>query len=258
MGRKLEDRPLPKNAPPLIHRINWLLKLVWGGSITWMAASLGMSHPALSRILAGQMPSGKMLEALAGRPDINVHWLLTGDGDALIGRGQGSTGALCPIADQLLPGDPKEHPELLSQMALPAASAFLVESPYWYPVKASDPIVNDANSRVASGDYLLIDTSARWTRRLKGFVGRIVVLRLPDNAKDMILGIVAEDEDYFEDPVQHAIDTFGVLGETLLFPNIKREDALAKPEKNTAKKKNVTQLYSDDVRGVVLQLARFL
>src|SRR5262245_26969398 len=130
MGRRRKDRALPKDVPPLIRRIDWLLKQCFGNNIAWMARALGVTHAALSRVLLGQMPSGRMLEALAQRAGVNAQWLLGGAAQGERGRGPGAV--CCPVADALIPGSPWAYPERLSAFSLPAASPFVLEQPYWY------------------------------------------------------------------------------------------------------------------------------
>src|SRR5262245_10234320 len=94
---------------------------VWGGNPARMAREVGVSTAAVSRVLSGeQVPSTRLIEALAHRSEINIHWLLTGEGDPLAEAGAGA-GRSCPIADHLLPGTPEEYPDRLSGVSFPVA-----------------------------------------------------------------------------------------------------------------------------------------
>jgi hypothetical protein len=229
---------------------------MWRNNITEMAGDLGVSHAALSRVLAGQMPSGKMLEALGKQTRINVHWLLTGEGEALLDRGQGIGGCPCPISDTLLPGEPRAHPDKLCPVTLPVASPYLLGSPYWYRVGADDPIVGNEAYHVTAGDYLLIDTSTFWTGRHEAYRGRIVALTMPD--RTVSLGRVSLYEHEFESVAQYEVQVFGVAREFRLFPHLTRESAPSTPPECFMASSDVVRLYGDDVVGVCLQLCRIL
>lgn len=73
----MSDEPL---LPGICRRIDNLLRRIWRGNVAQMARDLKVSHPAMSRVLAGQIPSGKILQKLAEYQDVNAAWLLTGKG----------------------------------------------------------------------------------------------------------------------------------------------------------------------------------
>jgi hypothetical protein len=253
MGRRRKDRALPKDVPPLVGRIDWLLKEYFGNNITLLAEVLGASHAALSRVLVGQLPSGKMLEALVQRAYVDPLWLLGGATQGERGRGPGAV--LCPVADALLPGEPRAYPERLSAFSLPMACAFVVEQAYWYRVRTSDPITEDESSRVAAGDYLLIEGSERWTRRPEAFAGRMVALRMSEG-DTVVLGQVAAHEAYFEEP-QHEVRMFGTPEKAALYLRL-RATAAAKPARPLDERPDLVAYFLDDVAGVVLQVSRLL
>jgi hypothetical protein len=254
MGRRRKDKELPKDVPSLVHRIAWLLKQCFNNNIAWMAKALGSSHAALSRVLAGQMPSGRLLEALARRADVNAQWLLTGEAQGEHGRpGVG----LCPIADTLLPGQPANYPERLSPVTLPMASPFRAEAAYWYRVRPDDAVTLDRHASVAAGDFLLVEASERWTRRPEAFAGRMVALRRPEGG-DVVLAKVAVHEDTFErEEPQHEIRMFGPAEEAVLVLRT-RAEARAKPVRRLIEKPGLVFFFGDDVVGVVLQVSRLL
>jgi hypothetical protein len=233
------------------------LEHVWQNNIAAMARDLRVSHAALSRVLAGQTPSGKMLAALAERSDVNVHWMLTGTEQPSLGR-RGSVGSIFwPVATQLLPGEPRDHPGLVGQVTLPAASPFLLESAYWFQLGADAPIVAAPGSGMATGDYLLIETSSRWTRRPEAYLGRLLATRLPGDA-----GVALAQSRRFPEPFevveQHDLNTFGRVREARLFPLLTREGTQRKETPSSAGSRGMVRLYGDDVVGVVLQRVTFL
>src|SRR4051812_7212842 len=100
--------PSPGAMAPLTRRIGLLLRLVWAGNRSAMARDLGVSHPVISRVAAGQQePPGKLLLALAGRPTVNLRWLFLGEGEPLNPRDPAAAGGrFAPVATRLLPGPP--------------------------------------------------------------------------------------------------------------------------------------------------------
>lgn len=257
MGRKRRDRAPSGDMPPLSSRIDWLLKHIWHNNIAAMARELGVSHTALSRVLAGQMPSAKMLEALANRADVNTRWLLSGQGQQPPEGANAVGGVFWPVVTQLLPGEPRQHPELLTHVTLPAATPFLLESAYWLQVTDNAPIVTDGVGSVAAGDYLLIETSSRWTRRSEAYLGRLLALRLPDAQKVVLASSVREQEE-FEVVRQHKLTTFGVIGEARIFPLLARSEVRKKLPESTTGGPGLVRFYDDDVVGVVLQRVTLL
>jgi hypothetical protein len=241
----------------LCYRVEWLLRHAWDNNIRLMAKELKVSHTALSRVLGGQMPSGKMLEALASRADINAQWLLAGPGDQMAKPGLAVGSALWPLATCLMPGEVGHYPELLTHLTLPAASPHLLEAAYWVQMDRAAPIVLASTARIARGDFMLLETSARWTRRPQAYLGRLLALRQPDG-KGVILADTRTDEDEFEDVQQYTLNTFGLYEEARLFPGYNREDAQSAPPYSRMGGEAVVRFYGDDVAGVVLQVARFL
>jgi hypothetical protein len=261
MGRKRQQEEPGEPLSPLAQRIKHLCDELWQGNISRMGRKLGISHPVLSRVLAGtQPPPGKLLEALAKREGMNLRWLFAGEGDF---RGEQDIGVggghFCPIASSLLPGKPADHPERLTFTTLPVASAFFSETAYWYRIGAEDPIVKARSVRVAANDYLLIETGEQWTRRPEAFCGRLVVIRKYTTLKsrENVLGVVGQDEDYFADGSPYEVTLFGGEEKVTLYSAWTRE-AAAQHRKGSGGDGGESELFLDDLVGVCIQLVRIL
>ena len=114
MGRRAEADESEKGSE-ITARLRHLRDLIWDGNNSRMGRELGnISHPVISRVLAGdQPPPGKLLEALAKWPGLNVRWLFAGEGEPLNERGLGAGGGhFSPIARELLPGRTRTAPRV--------------------------------------------------------------------------------------------------------------------------------------------------
>ena len=124
----------------LAARIRELCKLHWGGNIQRMAKDLGVSHAVAWRVMEdGQSPPGKMIEALASDPRVNLTWLFRGEGkptDPLPGRG-----IAIPIAKQVLRGPPQDHQDCLSGETFALAANLCRPGRYWAEVQPGDPVL---------------------------------------------------------------------------------------------------------------------
>jgi len=143
MARKKQTRETPDITAPLTRRIVLLWKLIWAANKSQMARDLGISHPVISRIIAGQQePPGQLLLALANWPKVNLRWLFLGEGEPLRERDLGvGGGRYCPVAERLLPGDPNNYPRWLTGTSLPVAEAYYSPTAYWFGVRYDSPIV---------------------------------------------------------------------------------------------------------------------
>src|SRR5262249_10987405 len=148
-----------------------------------------------------QEPPGKLLEALARWPGVNVRWLFAGEGEPLSERNLWAGGGrFLPIADHLLPGEPRAHPELLTWASFPVPDALYSATAYWFLVSGGHPILKDRQARVKAGDYLLIETAATWTRRIEAMRGRLCALQTPRPGATVVLGRVDRDFQVFPQP----------------------------------------------------------
>lgn len=258
MGRPRKRKTLPGDAPEMSVRISWLLDNVWHGNAASMARDLKVSHPALSRVLAGeQMPSSRMLEALAKQPDLNLRWLLAGEGEPLSERGLGAGGGhFLPVAKSLLPAPPQDCPERLTFMTFPVAAAFRSATAYWYRVDHRQGVTRQKHPGLAAGELVLVETAPSWTKRPDALGGRLVVLRASGCPVELIIAAISHDADNFEDDVIFDVNTFGMADAKTL--NCSVDAATAASSTARGKGKKAPEFVLGDVVGVCLQATRLL
>jgi hypothetical protein len=136
------------------------------GNQSVLAKQLGLSQPALSRVIAGeQLPSGRLLLALTTKTPLDPAWLLVGSGTMLRGE-SGSSGAptagggvQVPVACRPLPGPPAEHPGLLRYLRLRGCIIVPTATQYFLQVSGNDPITNAEYLKVKKDDLILLETS---------------------------------------------------------------------------------------------------
>ena len=69
----------------LAGRVSIVCRKCWDGSVTKMAADLGVTLSALCTVINGKRAAGrKMLTAIVEHSPVNATWLLTGSGDPLL------------------------------------------------------------------------------------------------------------------------------------------------------------------------------
>jgi hypothetical protein len=215
-----------------------------------MAKATSISHPVLSRVLRGQQdPPGKLLEILARWPEMNLRWLFAGEGEPLSERNLWAGGGrFLPIADRLLPGPPKEYPELHTWTSLPVADALFSQTAYWFRVPDNHPVIKKKRE-VRTGDYLLVETAHNWTRKLEAVRGRLCALELKrPGSQEVILSEIKRDVDYFENSYQ--VETFGSFDDTRFVPEEAGGDEV------TGRAGEVVHFRFPNVVGVCIKLDR--
>lgn len=251
MGRRAESDESEKGSE-IAARLKHLRDLIWDGNNSRMGRELGhISHPVISRVLAGdQPPPGKLLEALAKWPGLNVRWLFAGEGEPLSERGLGAGGGhFSPIARELLPGEPAQHPELLTQTSLPVTTAFFSPSAYWFQVPKGHAVTKGQGARTAAGDYLLIETSPNWTRKQSAYANRMCVFRMR-RPSGCILAVV--DCEYDPNP-PFTLKPFWDHDDAELIPEEDDPRTQGGPRPDARKP---FRFYRDDLVGVCRQLVR--
>lgn len=196
-------------------RISILLRDVWGGNQRKMAEDVGVSQPAISKVVRGDQPPGRrLMELVAADPKVNPEWVLRGVGGPTPAPAPESTGGdwMVPVAGCILPGHPRRHAALLTGARLPVAAFYRSESRYLLAVQPGDPVVYAEGERVAPGDHLLMEADRDvWLSNRMVLVGKLVALRLDGGrGADYVLARVRRD------PMTRELefDCFGGQGST--------------------------------------------
>jgi hypothetical protein len=122
-----------------------------------MAADLRVSHPVVWKVTeGGQTPPGKLIEALARDPRVNLTWLFRGEGTPT--DIESDQGIAIPIAKQILRGSPEKHRESLSGEFFSLAANFYRPGRFWLEIQPGDPALRSQLLRLNIRDLLLMDT----------------------------------------------------------------------------------------------------
>ena len=192
------EPPTSPDALTIEGRATWMLKNLHEGKRNRLAAAIGVSTAAVSRIFQGKQKIGpRMVAALAAHPRINSAWVTDGLGEPLrsTGPGQvGTPGRMLPVYPTLLTGSPEYLPRR-STVLFPVAEAHFSESRCWYQVPADAPITRDASWMIRPGDLLLLDYDGLdWLEDSWTLVGRLCVYyRGSGDGEVGVLGTVVED-----------------------------------------------------------------
>jgi hypothetical protein len=162
-------------------RIEFLLRVVWSGNQTRMAADLAVSAALISKVVRGERaPGSKLLDAVANDRRVNRLWVHEGQGEPLRAehREAPADEFLVPVARIILPGPPGDHAGLLAGPRLPVAACFFTSSRYLLEVQAGDAVVFVAELKIAPGDLLLLETDgAVWQGNIRILNDRLCAVR---------------------------------------------------------------------------------
>ena len=180
-ARQSTGSPTPP-LTPMAGRVERLLDLRWEGKQRRMAADLGVSQAAISRIVRGAQAVGpRMLATIGAHRGVNADWLRTGLGEPLLDPAVEAAAGdwLAPVARVILPGTPTDHSGLLTGERLAVANAYRRPTRYVLVVGPDDPIVRVEGAKVAAGDALLLEADAGiWQSNLMVLAGKMVAVRL--------------------------------------------------------------------------------
>ncbi len=190
-ARQSTGSPTPP-LTPMAGRVVRLLHLLWGGKQRQMAADLGVSQAAISRIVRGEQAVGPRMQATIGaRRGVNADWLRTGLGEPLLDPAVEAAAGdwLAPVAKVILPGTPADHSGLLTGERLAVANAYRRTTRYVLVVGPDDLVVGVEGAKVAAGDHLLMEADRDlWLNNRRVLVGKLVALRLSgEHGGDFVL-----------------------------------------------------------------------
>lgn len=135
----------------LARRIAELCDRLWSGNQRGMARDLRLSPQVIHRVVTGgKPPPGRLVEALAGRPDVDLNWLLRGD-----------VPSSPPVANDVLANSPVNCPDDLSGVRFSPTEIPIRSSQYWLKVASHHAILRDGKYGVLAGDLLLMETDPR-------------------------------------------------------------------------------------------------
>jgi hypothetical protein len=175
-----------ETVPGIRERVRWLLLNYWNTNRSAMARDLGCSHTAIYKIVhLGWEPGPRILAALKAHPRLNPTWILTGEGEPLVP--EKSTGhKVLPIAEQLLPGLPVDHADLLTPGYFPVAEPHYRPTRYWYRVGRGAAIL-ESHEPVVAGDLLLMETSPDYRAREQEVDDRLCAIRTHEDKTDTVM-----------------------------------------------------------------------
>jgi len=200
MGRRKntgEDYLREREA--LRDRVKLLLDARWQGNQRAMARDIAVSQSLLSKVVNGSQRAGpRLLEAIGRQPGIEVEWLLNGRGKTPFVAMRGTL----PVAVGILPGPPSAHVQLLTGDRHPVAEAMERPTRYWLAVQTDSPLLEPTELKIATGDFLLIETDSEWTSRDDLLAGRLCALRLRrGDACSYVWAIVGREADQLKTTV---------------------------------------------------------
>jgi hypothetical protein len=165
---------------PEAHRVLHVLELFFGRNQTKLAAAVGCSQAAISRIVAGkQEPGTKVLAGVAAIPGIDAQWALHG-----IGRRPGPTQrafqmeGLLPVLNDVASKMTAELQRTMSSEQRIVASPDFSPTRYFLRASEKSDLVADPIAKVMPGDLLLVEADAsRWAGNPVYLDGRTCIVQ---------------------------------------------------------------------------------
>ena len=152
-------------------RIEWLLEHRYEGSRTAMAKATGVSMSGLIKVVTRQQtPGRRLMETIIRNTDVSPAWLLAGEGQPFKATAMPAVTA-CPdgMPDGRDPGLTAGVPEL---------GDLYSPSRYWLKLRAAEPAIKAGVTKLAVGDFLLMETDRTKFPPPEGLSGRWGVVRV--------------------------------------------------------------------------------
>lgn len=169
-------------------RVKWLVQKRFDGNRSAFAQATAVSHTAINKVVKGQEPGRKLLQAIASHLGVNEAWLLTGRGQPFA---KSKPNTRVPITQTLLDGVPGEHPELLTGESIDDGGSLFTSTQYWLCLTSTTPIVRDPSHGFRAGDMLLMETNRTKFPRERRLGNHLCVVKRLDGASHSLeLGVV--------------------------------------------------------------------
>ena len=260
MGKTKQELLTPK-----AQRFVSLMNKIAGGSQRAFASLLGCSQAVISKIVNGeQEPGPHLIRLVRSLPGVNVEWLVTGEGEPLIGGALQSASGTVSVVRKLVPGDLRKYPTYATGYSVNVPATCATATIYGIEAGRCESSESLAKEFIRDTDILVVETDPNvWRFDVSVLDGRLVVVRI-ESAKP---------------PKLHRVATLNGGGSDALqptWPPYHRSEIIEEPMNSSAKRvldlrndpptdSGATQLSDairedaipiDSVVGLVLQLVR--
>ena len=141
-------------------RVLYVRDAVAGGSNSELARRAGCSAGSISNIANSRNePGASVLERIGQLPEVNSHWLKTGEGEPILDD------RTILVATQLVPGPIAKNPHCFSMQRRAASLPYNTDSMYAIHVHSAMEPELQARLRFLPDDILVIETDLRARRR---------------------------------------------------------------------------------------------
>jgi len=241
-------------------RFRYALTAIYGGSQRKMAAALGVSQAAVSRVISGhQDPSPRMLLALSRIGELDASWVLTGEHqpDALVEQSP-----WLPVVQDVV-RSPSEI-DLVKAERRAVAAAEYSDTRYFVRLHDRDQVASRLGFQIAAGDLLLVETQpAYWLLHQERLERRFIIIDLGDRLSLVRTGTRSRSKGE-GDCVSVSLTTGGTMrlvveptmASVASGPRKRLIDIDGLPATPRRAKRRRTRLAMTDIAGVVIMLLR--
>jgi hypothetical protein len=170
--------------------VKWLVEVVSKGNRSAFADSVGVSHPTISKVVAGKPPGRKLLTLIAQHLKIASDWLLTGEGRPFRDEAEKGGCSWVPVSATLLPGAPQDSPDLVSREWVIDCRHLFRPSQYWYRLSGDEPILREPSRGFLVCDLILLESDRRQFPREARLADALCVVRFPGGSPPRKLAAV--------------------------------------------------------------------
>jgi len=171
---KKASRPLSPEAD----RVHYVLWTLFGGSQTAMAASVGASQSAISRVMSGkQAPTEKMMRSLAALAGVDKRWALEGIGGCPeTPEPRLASEPFLPVVDEFVAKMSADRQRDVSSERRTIAPSDYRPTRYFFRVSGLSVLTQVPELRIVPADLLLVETDVnRWEENPTYLNGRVCV-----------------------------------------------------------------------------------